>query len=99
VDDAPWVPTGAAACLTLTVCCVPPPFHLHTRACSVFPNCTAKAKGERQVYVGQQLLEARELGGMVLRRPCDRVSCRQLLLGVLRSPRCHETRSSCVSYI
>jgi hypothetical protein len=40
---------------------------------SVFPNCTAKAKGERQVYVGQQLLEARELGGMVLRRPIDRV--------------------------
>lgn len=41
---------------------------------SVFPNCTAKAKGERQVYVGQQLLEARELGGMVVRRPIDRVS-------------------------
>lgn len=41
--------------------------------CSVFPNCTAKAKGERQVYVGQQLLEARELGGMVVRRPIDRV--------------------------
>jgi hypothetical protein len=40
----------------------------------VFPNCTAKAKGERQVYVGQQLLEARELGGMVVRRPIDRVS-------------------------
>jgi hypothetical protein len=39
----------------------------------VFPNCTAKAKGERQVYVGQQLLEARELGGMVVRRPIDRV--------------------------
>jgi hypothetical protein len=39
----------------------------------VFPNCTAKAKGERQVFVGQQLLEARELGGMVVRRPIDRV--------------------------
>lgn len=38
----------------------------------VFPNCTAKAKGERQVYVGQQLLEARELGSMVVRRPIDR---------------------------
>lgn len=41
---------------------------------SVFPNCTAKAKGERQLYIGQQLLEARELGGMVVRRPIDRVS-------------------------
>jgi len=47
---------------------------LRVLLCSVFPNCTAKAKGERQVYVGQQLLEARELGGMVVRRPIDRVS-------------------------
>uniref|UniRef100_A0A383W4Y3 Uncharacterized protein n=1 Tax=Tetradesmus obliquus TaxID=3088 RepID=A0A383W4Y3_TETOB len=38
----------------------------------VFPNCTAKPKGERQLYVGDALLEARELGGMVLRRPHDR---------------------------
>lgn len=40
----------------------------------MFPNCTAKAKGERQLYVGDGLLQARELGGMVIRRPHDRVS-------------------------
>jgi hypothetical protein len=40
----------------------------------VFPNCTAKPKGERQLYVADALLEARELGGMVVRRPHDRVS-------------------------
>jgi hypothetical protein len=40
----------------------------------VFPNCTAKAKGERQLYVGDGLLEVRELGGLVVRRPHDRVS-------------------------
>eukprot|EP00879_Flechtneria_rotunda_P029212 GHRR01031497.1.p1 GENE.GHRR01031497.1~~GHRR01031497.1.p1 ORF type:complete len:308 (+),score=128.15 GHRR01031497.1:281-1204(+) len=38
----------------------------------VFPNSTGKAKGERQLYVADQLLEARELGGMVVRRPHDR---------------------------
>eukprot|EP00775_Hariotina_reticulata_P008319 gene8319-8504_t len=38
----------------------------------VFPNCTAKAKGERQLYVGDGLLEVRELGGLVVRRPHDR---------------------------
>lgn len=52
----------------------PAAVHPNTARRSVFPNCTAKAKSERQLYVGQQLLEARELGGMVVRRPMDRVS-------------------------
>lgn len=43
---------------------------------SVFPNCTGKPKGERTLYVGDALLEARELGGMLLRRPHDRVRVR-----------------------
>jgi hypothetical protein len=42
--------------------------------CRVFPNCTGKPKGERQLYVADALLEARELGGMAVRRPHDRVS-------------------------
>jgi actin-related protein 6 len=39
----------------------------------VFPNCTAKPKGGRQVYVGDQLLDSRDISQLALRRPIDRV--------------------------
>lgn len=38
------------------------------------PNCTAKAKGEKQVLVGDMLLDSRDIGQLSLRRPFDRVS-------------------------
>jgi len=38
----------------------------------VFPNATGKAKGERAVFVGDQLLEDRDLSSLALRRPLDR---------------------------
>ena len=38
----------------------------------VFPNATGKAKGDRTVYVGDQLLEERDLSSLALRRPLDR---------------------------
>ncbi|KAK9828010.1 hypothetical protein WJX81_008549 [Elliptochloris bilobata] len=38
----------------------------------VFPNATGKAKGERTVYVGDQLLEDRDLSSLALRRPLER---------------------------
>ncbi|KAI8471017.1 MAG: Actin/actin-like protein [Monoraphidium minutum] len=38
----------------------------------VFPNCTAKPKGERQVYVGDALLEAKDIMALNMRRPFDR---------------------------
>ncbi len=39
----------------------------------MFPNCTAKPKGGRQVYVGDQLLDSRDISQLSLRRPIDRV--------------------------
>lgn len=38
----------------------------------VFPNCTAKPKGDRQTLVGDQLLEARDISCLNIRRPFDR---------------------------
>jgi hypothetical protein len=38
-----------------------------------FPNCTAKPKGERQVYVGDALLDAKDIMSLNMRRPFDRV--------------------------
>mmetsp|Transcript_22793 Transcript_22793/g.57969 ORF Transcript_22793/g.57969 Transcript_22793/m.57969 type:complete len:468 (-) Transcript_22793:233-1636(-) len=38
----------------------------------VFPNCTAKPKGERQMYVGDMLLDCKEISQLNLRRPFDR---------------------------
>ena len=43
------------------------------RLCArVFPNATGKAKGDRTVYIGDQLLEDRDLSSLALRRPLDR---------------------------
>lgn len=42
-------------------------------ATRVFPNCTAKPKGERQMYVGDMLLDCKEVSQLTLRRPYDRV--------------------------
>lgn len=38
----------------------------------VFPNCTAKVKGEKRVLVGQDLSEARDVSSLAVRRPIDR---------------------------
>ncbi|GMH39782.1 hypothetical protein BSKO_07680 [Bryopsis sp. KO-2023] len=38
----------------------------------VFPNCTAKIKGERHNLVGDMLLDTKEILSLVLRRPFDR---------------------------
>lgn len=38
----------------------------------VFPNCTAKPRGERQVYVGDEMLECRDVAALTVRRPADR---------------------------
>jgi hypothetical protein len=41
----------------------------------VFPNCTAKPKGEKAMYVGDMLLDPKsEISQLTLRRPFDRVS-------------------------
>lgn len=42
--------------------------------CSIFPNCSAKAKGEKQTLIADQLAETNEISQLVLRRPMDRVS-------------------------
>ena len=48
-----------------------------------FPNCTAKARGERGVLVGDQLLSATaEIAGLQLKRPFDRVG---IMLGACRA--------------
>jgi actin-related protein 6 len=38
----------------------------------VFPNCNAKLKGERNVLVGADLLDVRDVSALALRRPVDR---------------------------
>ena len=37
------------------------------------PNCSAKAKGEKQTLVGDQLAESNEISQLVTKRPFDRV--------------------------
>lgn len=44
----------------------------HMLACRVFPNAIGRAKGERQSFVGDQLLSYRDASSLVLRRPFDR---------------------------
>lgn len=39
----------------------------------VFPNATAKAKGERQALVADMLTDTKEVSQLTLRRPFDRV--------------------------
>lgn len=39
----------------------------------VFPNAVGRAKGERQSFVGDQLLSYRDASSLVLRRPFDRL--------------------------
>lgn len=38
----------------------------------VFPNCTARAKGERHTHVGDAILDLKDILGLTLRRPLDR---------------------------
>lgn len=40
--------------------------------CSVFPNATAKVKGERKVLVGHEILSAQDVSSLALKRPVDR---------------------------
>lgn len=39
---------------------------------SIFPNCSAKSKGERQALVGDMLAEANEISQLTIKRPMDR---------------------------
>jgi len=50
----------------------PPPNRRNTKR-RAFPNCTAKPKGERQVYIGDALLDAKDIMSLNMRRPFDRV--------------------------
>ncbi len=49
---------------------------MHRVLCSIFPNCVAKPKGERQAYIGSMLLDSKEISQLTLKRPFDRVSSR-----------------------
>ena len=40
--------------------------------CRVFPNCTARVKGERSLLVGDQVLGVKDVASLALRRPVDR---------------------------
>lgn len=46
--------------------------HLGCHARRTFPNAIGKAKGERQSFVGDQLLSYRDASSLALRRPFDR---------------------------
>mmetsp|Transcript_35953 Transcript_35953/g.80033 ORF Transcript_35953/g.80033 Transcript_35953/m.80033 type:complete len:419 (+) Transcript_35953:120-1376(+) len=39
---------------------------------SVFPNCSAKPKGERQIFIGDMMLECKEISQLTIKRPMDR---------------------------
>jgi actin-related protein 6 len=39
---------------------------------SVFPNCTARLKGERALLVGDAVLGVKDVASLSLRRPVDR---------------------------
>lgn len=50
-----------------------PPHSLpHALPRRVFPNASAKQKGERSSVVGEAMLGLRDVGGLSLRRPVDR---------------------------
>lgn len=40
--------------------------------CRDFPNCSARIKGERQVLVGLDLLDVKDVSSLAVRRPVDR---------------------------
>lgn len=62
------LPTRSFAVLTL------PPSRPHSRP-RVFPNATAKLKGDKQAYVGEGMLGMRDVSALSLRRPVDRGYC------------------------
>ncbi len=43
---------------------------------SVFPNASAKPKGERQALIADQIVDSKEVSQLQLRRPFDRVGGR-----------------------
>ena len=40
---------------------------------AVVPNCTAKCKGEKRLYVADEVLTMRDISSLSVRRPVDRV--------------------------
>jgi actin-related protein 6 len=40
---------------------------------SLVPNCIARSKGDRRVYVGDQLRNCKDYGALAFKRPFDRV--------------------------
>lgn len=42
------------------------------RLCRVFPNASAKQKGERGTFLGEAMLGMKDVGALALRRPVDR---------------------------
>lgn len=40
--------------------------------CRVFPNASAKQKGERASFLGEAMLGMKDVGALALRRPVDR---------------------------
>jgi hypothetical protein len=42
----------------------------HARSC--VPNCAAKPKGEKRLYVGEELEECRDISALALRRPVEK---------------------------
>ena len=45
---------------------------LPARRCSCVPNCTAKPKSEKRLYVGDEVDELRDISAVSIRRPVDR---------------------------
>jgi len=45
----------------------------HSSNPSLIPNCIARSKGDRRVYVGEQLRNCKDFGALAFRRPFERV--------------------------
>ena len=49
---------------------------------SQIPNCIARSKGDRRVYIGEQLANCKDYGALGFRRPFDRVQLLQCIIDV-----------------
>ena len=67
-------PAGVRCAFAALACALPrnADAPLPARRCSCVPNCTAKPKSEKRLYVGDEVDELRDISAVSIRRPVDR---------------------------
>lgn len=55
------------------------------RLCSVLPNCTAKPKGDKRLYIADELDDCHDISALTIRRPVEKATA-HLALAPQRLP-------------